>query len=145
MSGPSPFGTTEKFIIRVPLPENIDTATLSFAVKAVDELGESGPLSNIASATLRRYIPTAPPLPPVELPTTTARTVMIKNPGPLPIPALVGGVLGAVSFCFVLAMVLFVLQKVVISKKVEPRFLDDDETPTHENKGYDYGSRHQTY
>lgn len=148
LTEPAPFGKKEKFIVHYPIDEEDDAITINFAIIAFDEERNESPLSNIATATLRKYIPTASP--DVDTPTTAPSSTMKTTitvptaivdlrPDPLPIAALVSGVLGATLFFLLIAVFGFMLQKIIVNKKGKPDYFHEEKSPHHQNKGYDNG------
>ncbi|PIK56365.1 putative calcium-activated chloride channel regulator 1-like [Apostichopus japonicus] len=140
LTEPSPFGKKEKLIVHYPIDEEDDAITINFAIIAFDEVGNESPLSNIATATLRKYIPTASPDvdTSTHMKTTTVPTAIVDlRPDPLPIAALVGGVLGATLFFLLIALFGFMLQKIIVNKKGKPDNFHEEKSPHHQNKGYD--------
>ncbi|XP_071826585.1 calcium-activated chloride channel regulator 1-like [Apostichopus japonicus] len=60
LNTPGNFGDREIFVIQVAVPRNENVVSYVFAMHAVDEEGNSGGMSNVVQATLRKYIPTPP-------------------------------------------------------------------------------------
>ncbi|XP_030840794.1 calcium-activated chloride channel regulator 1-like [Strongylocentrotus purpuratus] len=61
LTSPSPSGSLETFVIMVPDMPELNSFSYSFALRATDDDGKTSQVSNVAIATFRRVVPTAPP------------------------------------------------------------------------------------
>ncbi|XP_030840789.1 calcium-activated chloride channel regulator 1-like [Strongylocentrotus purpuratus] len=61
LTSPSPSGSLETFVIMVPDMPELNSFSYIFALRATDDDGKTSQVSNVAIATFRRVVPTAPP------------------------------------------------------------------------------------
>ena len=61
LNAPGFYGEREEFVIAVPINENATVASFVFVLRSVDDAGLMSEFSNVAQATLRKYIPPSGP------------------------------------------------------------------------------------